>query len=848
MSIPDPMPERGPDGAPPNSGSHPSSPKPGVQPSPSAKQGAAAGPLPDRAGEATTPPAESASNRPTISTVATDSTPVIPRLEIPGYEIVREIGRGGMGIVFQARQVKLDRMVALKMIRGYLDVDSMERERFLREAQALARMQHPNIVQVFDVGEHNSQPYFASELVSGGNLAGYISGQPQPARLAARLIQTLAGAVQHAHEQGIVHRDLKPANVLLAPLRSRVPGSSGQGDSGSLGLLGTPKITDFGLAKQLGGGSGQTRSGAILGTPSYMAPEQAEGAVHEVGPAADIYSLGAILYELLTGVPPFRGETALDTLYQVVNRSPRPPSELQPTVPRELEAICLRCLEKVPAARYPTAAALADDLERYLAANPVESTPPGGLSAALHRSWRRVPRRYQIAAGTFAGASLIIGLLVLYSLRSGRPERSWNATFSAVTARLNATTFIKDNWQAIQDYSQVETDIRALIASASLTERPEAQLLLPRLYLARGFRWRQLREYGRAGADIHAAQGKLDELLAAQPEVPAARQLVAEVHHAQGELHQTQQQRREAIAAFTQAIAVRQKLYEADPGNRRTIRDLARDHGFLGDTQLELGLFDQAKKSYDLAEELRRKLIEITRNDPTPDENREAQLQLARSYGNSAFFEAWTGRPQEALPFMQQQRELLERLITAGPIPAEFRTDLAGNLIQTADLHLATTSPPPESVLLLLTRAEGMYTALASENVELAKDPEVRQSLAAIQENLAAYYLERRPPNPTEARRLLESARQTLETLIETRSEPADLVRLSKVYSLLSGQEEAPAKGNDDLARAALYLERAVRLGYRDFAQLDRDPALRALFRARADLKAELKKIAGETT
>jgi serine/threonine protein kinase len=834
MSIPDPITERDPDGLP----ADPSPPPTGQKPAEKSIADAATDPHSGWTGSATAP-TDSASAVPTVCSADSDNTPVIPRLEIPGYEILREIGRGGMGVVFQARQVKLERMVALKMIRGYLDADAAERERFLREAQALARMQHPNIVQVFDVGEHNSQPYYASELVSGGNLARYIAGQPQPARLAARLIQTLAWAVQHAHEQGIVHRDLKPANVLLAPLHAPPPDSATEGDSGTLGLLGTPKITDFGLAKQLGRSSGPTRSGAILGTPSYMAPEQAEGAVHAVGPAADIYSLGAILYELLTGIPPFRGETALVTLYQVVNLPPRRPSELQPTVPPELEAICLRCLEKQPGARYPTAAALAQDLEHYLAANPADSASSGRTLRLRRLFWQRLPRSVWLGVA----ALVVVGLLALYCFLPGRGQ-SWDARFTPMKDRFNATAFVKDNWQAVQDYSQAENDIRTLIASASLKERLEAQLLLPRLYLTRSFRWRQLREYGRAGADIRAAQGALEKLLGAQPDLPAAQQLVAEVHHAQGELRQTQQQRREAIASFTQAIAVRQKLYEADSNNRRTIRDLARDHGFIGDTQLELGIFDQAKKSYDLAEDLRRKLVEMTASDPNPDEHREAQLQLARSYGNSGFYEAWTGRPQHALPFLQQRRELLERLIKEGPIPAEFRTDLASNLIQIAELQLATTSPPPESCLLLLTRAEGMYTALASENVELAKDPEVRQALAAIQGSVATYYLERRPPNPTEARRLLESARQTLENLVETRSEPADLVRLSKVYSLLSGLEQVPAKENDRLARAGLYLEKAVRLGFRDFASLERDPALRLLFRARADLESELKKIA----
>jgi serine/threonine protein kinase len=220
------------------------------------------------------------------------------RTPVPGYEIMGELGRGGMGVVFKARQVRLERLVALKMIKAGAGAGPEQVARFRAEAEAVARLQHPNIVQIHEVGEHRGHPFFSLEFVEGGSLAQRIAGAPFAARAAAELVETLARAVHFAHERGIIHRDLKPSNVLLTP-------------------DGAPKITDFGLAKQLGDDAGQTLSGVILGTPSYMAPEQAGGRNQEIGPATDVYALGAILYELLTGRPPFRASSALDTLEQV---------------------------------------------------------------------------------------------------------------------------------------------------------------------------------------------------------------------------------------------------------------------------------------------------------------------------------------------------------------------------------------------------------------------------------------------------------------------------------------------------------------------------------------------------
>jgi WD40 repeat protein/tRNA A-37 threonylcarbamoyl transferase component Bud32 len=302
---------------------------------------------------------------------------------IPGYEIVGELGRGGMGVVYHARQTRLNRPVALKMILAGAHAGAEAAARFLAEAEAVAQLQHPNIVQIFHIDEHAGFPYFEMEFVGGGSLADRLDGTPRPPREAARLTEILARAMAEAHRRGIVHRDLKPGNILLTP-------------------EGAPKVADFGLAKLLNAESGLTRTDSVLGSPSYMAPEQAEGKTKDVGPAADVYALGAILYELLTGRPPYRGATVLETLEQVKTTEPVPPSRLVPGLPRDAETIALKCLQKDPSRRYDSAAALAEDLRRYRAGEPIVARPVG----RMERAWRWC-RRNPVVAGLTAAVLLL---------------------------------------------------------------------------------------------------------------------------------------------------------------------------------------------------------------------------------------------------------------------------------------------------------------------------------------------------------------------------------------------------------------------------------------------------------
>ncbi|MCI0456644.1 MAG: serine/threonine protein kinase [Gemmataceae bacterium] len=297
---------------------------------------------------------------PTLPDPALPTTPWIP-----GFENLGELGRGGMGVVYRARDLALKRLVAVKMVLGTQTTDE-GLARFQTESEAVARLEHPHIVRILTSGQYQGQPYFVMEYVEGKSLSRTVQGQPQSPADAARLIQLLARAVHYAHQKGIVHRDLKPANVLLAP----------PADEPALNApLGCPKITDFGLAKRLDEDATLTATGAVLGTPDYMAPEQA-GTGGQIGPATDVWALGVILYELLTGRRPFKAASQILTLLQVCQRQPEPPSQLRPGLPASLEAVCLRCLQKESHRRYPSAAALADDLGRFLEGKSVRPPPP----------------------------------------------------------------------------------------------------------------------------------------------------------------------------------------------------------------------------------------------------------------------------------------------------------------------------------------------------------------------------------------------------------------------------------------------------------------------------------------
>jgi len=371
---------------------------------------------------------ESPTVRPAVSPVAVirDSERALPTIEVPAaarafgdFELLEEIGRGGMGVVYRAHQTSLDRIVAVKVLAAGQWASPEEVQRFREEATSAARLTHSAIVPIYEVGEWEGQPFLSMAYVRGSTLAERIRSGPLPAREAAELVYSVSDAVHYAHRCGVIHRDLKPANILLD--------SAGQ-----------PRVTDFGIAKRLEAPPELTGDGQVLGTPGYIPPEQAAGRLSQIDARSDVYALGAVLYAMLTGRPPFSAATSLDTLLQVLEREPVPPRQLNSAVPRDLETIALKCLEKEPRRRYPTALELADDLRRYLADEPVRAKPLRGLPWM----WRWCRKNLLVASVSGIVALLITAVAGLTAAAYYREAR----------ARLQ----IEDEFTRLQDTANVD--------------------------------------------------------------------------------------------------------------------------------------------------------------------------------------------------------------------------------------------------------------------------------------------------------------------------------------------------------------------------------------------------------
>ncbi len=487
---------------------------------------------------------------------------------VDGYEVLGVLGRGATGVVYKARQLGLNRVVALKMILAGAHAAAGQLSRFRAEAEAAARLQHPNIVQVYDVGERDGLPFLSLEYVDGGSLDQRIAGSPQPTRQAAALVQVLARAMAYAHERGVVHRDLKPANVLLT-------------------AAGAPKVADFGLAKRLEDDTTATRSGMVVGTASYMAPEQAAGRAHEVGPASDVYALGAVLYELLTGRPPFRGGSLYETLRLVRTREPVPPRQLAAGVPRDLETVCLKCLQKEPKKRYPGADGLADDLGRFLAGEPVHAR----RVSAPERLWRWARREPRLAllAGAVAVLLLTVALGSLafaWRLKRQRDEteRARQEADASAAAEKEARRLADENAQAARH-------------SAELAIRQHGQALDRVVGMVQRLHGRLEQGPAAAGPEAQVLrEAVLKEALDALAEASREAEkggitsfTMVAAHYKMGTLFRTLGRPAEGVRQYEQARAVLGRLGAERPRDDKVRGNLALVLAALGDATLDAG-------------------------------------------------------------------------------------------------------------------------------------------------------------------------------------------------------------------------------------------------------------------
>jgi serine/threonine-protein kinase len=623
---------------------------------------------------------------------------------IAGYEILGLLGRGGMGVVYRAWQGGLNRPVAVKMLHAGAQASPTSLGRFRVEAEAVARLRHANIVQIHDVGQHARSPYLVLELVEGGNLAQRVAGTPQPAAWAAELVEALARAMDAAHRQGVVHRDLTPANILLAE-------------------DGTPKITDFGLAKLLvGAGDPRTQTGEILGTPSYMAPEQAAGRHREIGAATDVYALGAILYELLTGRPPFKAESPLETLHQVMGDEPVSPSRLRPKLPRDLETIVLKCLRKEPARRYGGAGELAEDLRRHRDGRPILARPVG----PGERLWRWCRRNRTVAAlealvlgltVALAVGSMVAALWLKTSRDEARLQRNRaEGNFREARAAVD-DSFTKISESALLDAPGMQPLRKQLLEGAlkyyrgfvsRLGDRPEARADLAAALDRVARITSEIGSKEEALDDHIKARGIYRALLDAHPGDARLRRELARSIAAIAALRGETGRREEAVSDYRQALAIQQALAAADPGDARVQDDLAASESGLGQVLEPLARVDEALHGYERALAIPERLAAAF-----PDSPR-SRSDLALEHARIGRLHRDAGRPEEAIRSCRRAIPIQEGLVAGHPEVATYRSSLANSYRLLGICHRETNRL--DEALESLEKARESQEALVAAN------------------------------------------------------------------------------------------------------------------------------------
>jgi tetratricopeptide (TPR) repeat protein/tRNA A-37 threonylcarbamoyl transferase component Bud32 len=736
----------------------------------------------------------------------------LPPGTIDGYELEAEIARGGMGVVYRARQCGLNRTVALKMLRSSALAAPGQLRRFQAEAEAVAALDHRGIVPVYEVGDHGGQPFLAMKYMEGGSLAGGLDRYREDQRESARLLAEVAEAVDHAHRHGVLHRDLKPANILLD-------------------AEGRPHVSDFGLAKRLSpagqqnGAAGLTQTGDLLGTPSYMAPEQARGDQRAVTVATDVYGLGAILYELLTGKPPFVGDGILDTLNRIRDQAPVPPRQLRPGVDRDLETICLKALEKEPAERYPSVQALADDLHRFLAGEPVHARPVG----LLRRGWRWCRRRRALAGLLLAlGLALAAGFVgVTWQWRRAerharQEEQNYDlaeAERQRAEANLDkAAESFRQAHEAVDEFCVRLSDKKLSVVSGSHTLRRDllqAGLRYYEQFVAREGDDPRLRAelagvYRRLGA-LNASIGKRDEALAAlqrsrkilEEELPATPRQQGDLGRTNLQIALLQVSNGQLTAALTSLGVAEKELKYASESSPDDVKDAADFASVLLDKAMlcsRLGRLDESRACY------KRQIDLLSQLSPRFNNRPDLKADLAAGYVNLGGFLVSLGQHEEAAGAFEKASALLEPLARSASANDRYRGILAICLLNLGSEQFRGNHAGES--LRTLERARSLLEKLADANPDVLQ---YSRDLSACLRQTG--HVHRVAGRPAEALKCYDKARSIMERLVRLDEASAECQNdLAKCLFDLAGLQARTGKDADAIlnTRAAAEIRKKL--------------------------------------
>ena len=799
------------------------------------------------------------------------------------FELKEKLGKGGVGIVYKSYHPRLQKTVAIKILKdaGELSVDDLNR--FRGEALLAATLQNANIVQVFDILQENGNPFIVMEYVDGGSLEQKLERKPQPPRLAVEWLLTVARAVAYAHEHQIIHRDLKPANILVT-------------------REGVLKITDFGLGKRLDSALNETRSGMLIGTPHYMSPEQAAGNTQQIGPSADIHALGAILYEMLTGRPPFQGVTLVEILDQVVNAEPLSPSRLVARIPKELSTICLKCLSKSPARRYATASALAEDLRRWQDGEAIVARPTGRLER-LNRRIHKHPLRWALAVA--AALLVLLGTAIYFedadrrTKEADRAREAANAVRSEEDAKQSAMLYaashgalesvlehintdpnlrsapgtrelrglIRDRYEHLVVLMENDTRSRDRMPLASAYDRlgklynrdDKSETALDKLERASRIydtmvsdgdspeRMAEVKHrlglnlteqgsllydlgrltesestYRRALQELTSARQALNALSATSDKKTEADEVlkyIAEVGHGLGVLLRSESKRKESLEEFKLALAIRADLVARNGDNVQFQRDLARNYGFQGDVELALGLVKEAEFSYWKSHDIRHKLYKPTSN---ALDDVEAAFQYARSLANFGNYHIRMRNFATARHFFDQTETIQKDVLRKEPDNNDYGSDLAGTQIRIVEAAILQG-------VLDESATKTLQTATKALTDILIRDPKnISLSAALAESNLLTGVLKfEEPKTRQEAVTHLLDTMKYLEMPLNARPEADYKYLLASAQALYSENLGRPFRSDSSWFK---HLKDAIDLGYnrKDKSDVANDRAFRS--------------------